>query len=361
MSLGPIIAVIDTALATPPASPVFGDTYLVPAAPTGAWAGSTNKIALFTSHDWVFVPPRVGQLLFSEATGGFYHYTAAGTWVAGTGTASFGSNSVPLSAAINFGRCFIVENQTTNAPPASPAVGVAYIIGPSPSGAWAGKSLQLAICEITGTWTYYPASEGMKAYDKALDAEYTYTGTAWRTTASAFSGVAQASDNAQVALSGTGGASTSQSGSETTAPVNNTSSRSTETLTLTYASHVAGKTIRVHYQASFHIRFTGSYTPGSGAGGTIRLFIGLFVDSETTARDWVVVNATASSNGVAVVLTGPEGPWNHTFTTALADTNSHTFKISFIAAVNGSMGSSPTESTTHPTVRNRRLFLEETV
>lgn len=41
---------------TPPGSPVDGDLYIVGTAPTGAWAGRANKLALRYGGAWQFVP-----------------------------------------------------------------------------------------------------------------------------------------------------------------------------------------------------------------------------------------------------------------------------------------------------------------
>jgi hypothetical protein len=54
--------VISDVITTPPGSPAEGDKYIVPTGATGAWAGQTNKVALFLSGGWVFFTPRVGWL-----------------------------------------------------------------------------------------------------------------------------------------------------------------------------------------------------------------------------------------------------------------------------------------------------------
>ncbi len=41
---------------TPPGSPVAGDAYICGTSPTGAWAGKANKVAIYTSGGWRFVP-----------------------------------------------------------------------------------------------------------------------------------------------------------------------------------------------------------------------------------------------------------------------------------------------------------------
>lgn len=48
--------VISVALNTPPGSPVQGDTYILGASPTGAWAGRANCLAGYFGTGWVFVP-----------------------------------------------------------------------------------------------------------------------------------------------------------------------------------------------------------------------------------------------------------------------------------------------------------------
>ncbi len=51
-------AVEDGPVAVPPASPVEGQCWIVDAAPTGAWAGQDNRIALWTPGGWRFAAPR---------------------------------------------------------------------------------------------------------------------------------------------------------------------------------------------------------------------------------------------------------------------------------------------------------------
>lgn len=356
-----ILSVINFTTTVPPVAPSFGDAYLVPPAATGVWAGKSRQIALFTARGWVFIPPVEGRWLYNESTDGFLRYTAAGLWQNGPGSSSITTNSVPLSAAINFGRYWIVENQTTNAPPGSPAVGVAYIIGSSPTGAWAGKAAQVAVCEVTGTWTYYSPTAGYSAYDKSNGIDYEYTGSAWRSVASGYAGRAQAVDNARVSISGSGLAQSNNAGTYTVAPTTASAASAFETLTLSYTAHRAGAVIEVAYQASFGTTFNGQYTPGSGATGTVYLWIGLFVDSEASARDWIVVASATLASGVAVTPAGQPSAFNNTFTTTIADASAHTYKVAFIAAcgAGSNMGSSPTDTTNFPIVQNRRLLLKE--
>lgn len=58
------LSVIDRDLASPPASPVEGDRYIVGAAATGDWAGQEEKVAVFRDAGWLCLSPRVGWVAF---------------------------------------------------------------------------------------------------------------------------------------------------------------------------------------------------------------------------------------------------------------------------------------------------------
>lgn len=53
-------SVIDRDLSAPPVSPAIGDTYIVGAAPTGAWAGHVNHVAIWSGVGWLFTVPKSG-------------------------------------------------------------------------------------------------------------------------------------------------------------------------------------------------------------------------------------------------------------------------------------------------------------
>jgi hypothetical protein len=57
----PWIPVLSMSLATPPASPAVGDTYLIASSPTGAWAGNAGKIAEYTVAGWAMMTPPDGH------------------------------------------------------------------------------------------------------------------------------------------------------------------------------------------------------------------------------------------------------------------------------------------------------------
>lgn len=173
-----LLSVLDSSLAAPPGSEALGDTYLVAAAATGDWTGHSDDIAHYTARGWEFQAPVVGQVLYVEDDDAYVHYSAAGTWVAGFGDSVLSTNSV-LPANILGGRAaWTVENQTTDTPPGSPTDGVQYVIGPSPTGDWAGHATKLAIAK-NNAWIIVTPVEGWRAYDKALNKAYTYDGAAW--------------------------------------------------------------------------------------------------------------------------------------------------------------------------------------
>ena len=259
-------------------APTVGDRYLVPTAATGTdWAGKDGKIAIYTPSGWRFATASIGQFLYIEDETAFYHLDDSGNWVAGVGSVVLGVNSVPLSALINIGRTsFIVENQTTNAPPGSPSVGVAYIIGSSPTGAWAGKVGHLAVCEAGTAWTYYAPSNGWQAYDKSTNSPVRYNGSAWVSGAGAWVGYSLVK---------------TASGS-TTAPT--TSHRALiDTATLTYTAKRTGAKLRFYYA----VGLTAVVSAGVNSGTDSPVVVAIFRDSETSAVAWAAVVVLASVVG----------------------------------------------------------------
>lgn len=71
-----------------------------------------------------------------------------------------------------------VEEPPRNAPPSSPVVGQAYIVGTSPTGAWAGKANHVAAYGAGG-WRHIPPAEGMSLLVKTTGTFATFRGTAW--------------------------------------------------------------------------------------------------------------------------------------------------------------------------------------
>jgi len=74
--------------------------------------------------------------------------------------------------------CGAVEEPPRNAPPASPVAGQAYIVGTSPSGAWAGKPGHVA-GYTAGGWRLVAPADGMQLLVKSTGTFATYRAGAW--------------------------------------------------------------------------------------------------------------------------------------------------------------------------------------
>ena len=71
-----------------------------------------------------------------------------------------------------------VASRTTTIPPTSPTNGVRYIIPASATGAWAGKTNQLAAWQDTA-WQFFTPQKGWIAWVEADSQQVVYSGTAW--------------------------------------------------------------------------------------------------------------------------------------------------------------------------------------
>jgi Protein of unknown function (DUF2793) len=77
------LAVKSRTLATPPATPVEGDRYLIAASPTGDWTGQVGKIAMRLDGQWQFVTPREGFAIWVNDEDATLWFNGS-TWVAGS-------------------------------------------------------------------------------------------------------------------------------------------------------------------------------------------------------------------------------------------------------------------------------------
>lgn len=74
----------------------------------------------------------------------------------------------------------VVKDKDLNAPPGSPANGDVYIIGPSPTGLWAGHANKLTFYSSTaGAWVVITPKEGWKFEPVDEDIVYRYDGSIW--------------------------------------------------------------------------------------------------------------------------------------------------------------------------------------
>lgn len=65
-----------------------------------------------------------------------------------------------------------------DAPPATPAVGQVWIVGPTPTGTWAGRAGRLAGWTAAG-WRFVPPVEGLTVWIVAQKLHALFTGGAW--------------------------------------------------------------------------------------------------------------------------------------------------------------------------------------
>lgn len=285
--LGREAALVDGVLAlqnTPPGSPAIGDAYLIGLAPTGAWAANAEALAVYTVNGWRFIAPLnlFGRVIYVEAEDASYQMTASG-WRKGLGASGLSAGNIRGSHFYgNLARAFLVENTTTNTPPASPADALAWVIGPSPTGVWAGKGGWVASRE-SGGWVYYQPVEGWQVWDKSADQTLIFNGSSWQNPISngqAVVGRKIAYYNAYgpKTVVGIGNGSTSPqvySYSDTGAPIASQRRWLFSDIAITYAAKEAGANIILDWDG-LDLPTDGTYAPT----------VAIFQDSDTSAICW---------------------------------------------------------------------------
>lgn len=327
-SLTTPFSVLSRALASPPSSPVIGDAYLLYSTPSGAWAGKLGYIAIYTSRGWEFMLPPVGFRILVEDEEAFY-FRKGGDWLAGLGSVLVSDNSIAPSKMLWDNR---VQNQTTNTPP-SAAQGVAFIVGPAPTDAWAGHAGKIAIRESAGTsddYVIYTPYVGQTVYDINLATNVMWNGAGWIPQFSGYSNILSVSDPAWVTFSGPGGNDGGVSYSPTTPPTLSGTGKSviTETLEAEFAADVQNQKIEIEYSATLH--GTTPITTGGGTNATERqITVAVYLDGETNAREWVLLFATNAGGNDWSDAWPTMRYIRVAFTLTLGDKDSHTAKIRF--------------------------------
>jgi hypothetical protein len=71
-----------------------------------------------------------------------------------------------------------VKSAALSAPPGAPADGQRWIIGPAPTGLWAGRATQIAAWQ-DGAWVFYAAKDGWLAWNEATLTSLVFSAGAW--------------------------------------------------------------------------------------------------------------------------------------------------------------------------------------
>jgi hypothetical protein len=308
-------SVLSRSIVAQPVTPASGDTYLIPTAATGVdWAGRDGQFGIYTNAGWRFAILPIGRFLYVKDETAFYYRNTSGVWTAGVGSIALGPNSVNLSNVLGANASFVikVENQTTNAPPVSPSPPTAYVIGPSPTGAWSGNAGKLAICLTAGSFTIIAPVAGDTVYDKAQNNSFTFNGTAWVSAAGAwisFQSIFTTDDSGVVSS----GATSAYGYSDTVAPQVGFAGR-IDNNTLTRSARKTGALLRFKYSGRL---ITNSLT--TGAIGVYTL--ALFRDSVVNAIAWQSVTVTSPGNSAQAIS------FNFEAVVAAVDTSSHVYQM----------------------------------
>ena len=73
----------------------------------------------------------------------------------------------------------VAQDVGLNTPPGSPTVGHCWVVGSSPTGAWAGKAGQIAQAVEGGSWYFVVPFKRLRLWNEAADEYFVYDGSAW--------------------------------------------------------------------------------------------------------------------------------------------------------------------------------------
>lgn len=76
------LAVVSRSVSTPPGTATPGDSYIIAAAPTGAWSGAAGQLASFDGAGWTVTSPKSGCLAWVADEQQFAVFSSAG-WLVG--------------------------------------------------------------------------------------------------------------------------------------------------------------------------------------------------------------------------------------------------------------------------------------
>ena len=89
---------IESESATPPTSPVDGQSWLIATGASGVWAGEAGKLACHQGGHWILVQPTNGMVILNKATGQLIR-RVGGVWKAPTAPAQPSGGTVVDSQA----------------------------------------------------------------------------------------------------------------------------------------------------------------------------------------------------------------------------------------------------------------------
>lgn len=330
----------------PPVSPTIGDAYHTAAAPTGDWAGYPNMAAVWTRRGWIFQNIQRGRPILVIDENAYYHMNASDVFTLGLGSASVGAASIRDTMIFGGARTYLVENQTTNAPPSlTPGTGSSYyVVGGSATGAWVGQSGKIAVSYDGLSWTFITPTEGMQVYDRALNARYDYNGGwgsaagAWTVVKDAFtvSGSTTVDSSASIYGYAVGTANT---------PPTTAQLRFVDDVTLAHAAHRTGtRLLRFTYSAAV-ITIVGVDRSDE------EVTVALFRDSDLNAIAWMPVLMTTDG---ATGLNGVPASCNVSFMVDVSDLSSHTYQVAIMYS-----GGSGTANRTITSLTRRTFQVEE--
>ncbi len=70
-------SVLSRAVGVPPATPVAGQCWIIPATATGEWEGRGNQLAAWTEGGWRYLPPRTAMLIRVQDENADYRFDGA--------------------------------------------------------------------------------------------------------------------------------------------------------------------------------------------------------------------------------------------------------------------------------------------
>lgn len=176
-------AAISATTDTQPVSPSLGDTYIVPAAPSGDdWASKAKTVATFSARGWIFRQPFVGMMVYVEDEDAIYHYDSGGDWVKGLPIGAIQDGSIPPKKLAHPFAILKVEDQRNDPPGSAPTVGTMYQVGTSPTGDFAGHTSEIARWNEGVAWEFIAPEEGDTIYRKDEKRPYSYRSGLWEPT-----------------------------------------------------------------------------------------------------------------------------------------------------------------------------------